>query len=184
MCKVLAFADSLESLVTDLHRNLKSTDWLQHNTSDKWIAENPQLAKEYMDAARGHTSVDDVDSKGQGELCLTSHEFQLKIGTLKSCSDSGDKHSSFVKPVDRLADELDAESPLMHDLRDVVNSGSPRSRTEVPGSQGRHQTEGTYIKRQLTSRQINMAFHVAFLRHSIVTSQLHNYLTGSLIVTS
>ena len=79
MCKVLAFADSLESLVTDLHRNLKSTDWLQHNTSDKWIAENPQLAKEYMDAARGHTSVDDVDSKGQGELCLTSHEFQLKI---------------------------------------------------------------------------------------------------------
>lgn len=42
----------LEDMMRMLHKQIKSSDWLQQNTAEKWVAENPQLAKDYMEAAK------------------------------------------------------------------------------------------------------------------------------------
>ena len=39
---------SLEDLVRTLHLQLKDSDWLQNNTAEKWIEENPEFAKDFM----------------------------------------------------------------------------------------------------------------------------------------
>ncbi|KAH3746665.1 uncharacterized protein LOC127847919 [Dreissena polymorpha] len=44
--------DSLEDLFSTLKNQISSSDWLKENTAEKWVQENPELAKEYMDAAK------------------------------------------------------------------------------------------------------------------------------------
>ncbi|XP_061197941.1 uncharacterized protein LOC133206049 [Saccostrea echinata] len=49
--------DLLQDMMKDLHKGIKSGDWLNENTAEKWVSENPDLAKEYMEAAsEGHNS--------------------------------------------------------------------------------------------------------------------------------
>ncbi|XP_022344185.2 uncharacterized protein LOC111137160 isoform X2 [Crassostrea virginica] len=49
--------DSLQDLMRDLHGKIKNSDWLKENTAEKWTAENPDLAREYLAAAsRGQPS--------------------------------------------------------------------------------------------------------------------------------
>ena len=40
--------ENLEDLVRTLHRQMQSSDWLKENTAEKWMAENPELAKEFF----------------------------------------------------------------------------------------------------------------------------------------
>ena len=152
----------MEILLTDLHKNLKSTDWLQHNTSEKWVTENPQLAKEYMDAVRGLTSVED---KGQGELGVTTGEFQLEKGTLKSCSNSVEEDGSLVNSLHKLVDKLDRNLLTMNNCRETVETAASSSRTEVANFQGSNHSEGKYC--------INI-----YILHEIIESILANYFYG------
>merc|ERR1711973_905367 len=39
-----------EDLLTSFKTSVATSDWLKENTSSKWIAENPELAEEYMKA--------------------------------------------------------------------------------------------------------------------------------------
>lgn len=41
--------ESLEDLVGTLFQQIRSSDWLEKNTTEKWQADNPQVAKDYMD---------------------------------------------------------------------------------------------------------------------------------------
>ena len=41
---------SLEELVGRLKVQIKESDWLKENTAEKWVAENPDLAREFMDS--------------------------------------------------------------------------------------------------------------------------------------
>ncbi|XP_062579839.1 uncharacterized protein LOC134241830 [Saccostrea cucullata] len=43
--------DLLQDMMRDLHKGIKNGDWLTKNTAEKWVSENPDLAKEYMQAA-------------------------------------------------------------------------------------------------------------------------------------
>jgi hypothetical protein len=46
------FSDAIiQNMMRDLHKGIKHSDWLRENTAEKWVSENPDLAKEYMDAA-------------------------------------------------------------------------------------------------------------------------------------
>ena len=38
----------LEDLVRTLHEQMKESDWLKTNTADKWVQENPELAKAFL----------------------------------------------------------------------------------------------------------------------------------------
>ena len=38
--------ESLEDLLRCLNQQIKGSDWLQHNTADKWIQDNPEAAQE------------------------------------------------------------------------------------------------------------------------------------------
>ena len=40
--------ENLEDLVRTLHRQIQDSDWLKENTAEKWMAENPELAKEFF----------------------------------------------------------------------------------------------------------------------------------------
>ena len=40
---------SLEELVGQLKVQIEQSDWLKENTAEKWVAENPELAREFMD---------------------------------------------------------------------------------------------------------------------------------------
>jgi len=44
--------DNLEDLFSTLRQQISTSDWLEKNTSDKWVKENPELAQEYMEAAK------------------------------------------------------------------------------------------------------------------------------------
>ena len=44
--------ESLEDMLRTLHKQIKKSDWLQDNTTEKWVTENPQLAKDYMEAMK------------------------------------------------------------------------------------------------------------------------------------
>ncbi|XP_048731861.1 uncharacterized protein LOC125648869 [Ostrea edulis] len=41
----------IQNMMRDLHKGIKNSDWLKENTAEKWVSENPDLAKEYMQAA-------------------------------------------------------------------------------------------------------------------------------------
>lgn len=45
-------SENLEDLLLTLHKQLSDSDWLKKNTAEKWVEENPELAKEYMEAAK------------------------------------------------------------------------------------------------------------------------------------
>ena len=40
--------ENLEDLVRILHQKIQSSDWLKENTAEKWMADNPELAKEFF----------------------------------------------------------------------------------------------------------------------------------------
>lgn len=39
--------ESLEDLVRTLHQQIKNSDWLKENTAEKWMEDNPELAKAF-----------------------------------------------------------------------------------------------------------------------------------------
>ena len=40
--------ENLEDLVRTLHRQIQDSDWLKENTAEKWMADNPELAREFF----------------------------------------------------------------------------------------------------------------------------------------
>ena len=40
--------ENLEDLVRALHRQIQGSDWLKENTAEKWMTDNPELAKEFF----------------------------------------------------------------------------------------------------------------------------------------
>ena len=40
--------ENLEDLVRTLHRHIQCSDWLKENTAEKWMTDNPELAKEFF----------------------------------------------------------------------------------------------------------------------------------------
>ena len=40
--------DTLEDLVRTLHRQIQNSDWLKENTAEKWMGDNPELAKAFL----------------------------------------------------------------------------------------------------------------------------------------
>jgi len=47
---------SLHDLIKTFQNEVKQSDWLKDNTSDKWERENPELAKQYRDASTTTTT--------------------------------------------------------------------------------------------------------------------------------
>lgn len=45
-------SENLEDLFKTLKQQIANSDWLEKNSSDKWVQDNPELAKEYMEAAK------------------------------------------------------------------------------------------------------------------------------------
>ncbi|XP_060593474.1 1-aminocyclopropane-1-carboxylate synthase-like protein 1 [Ruditapes philippinarum] len=45
-------AGNLDDLLSTLKNQISNSDWLEKNTADKWVQENPDLAKEYIDATK------------------------------------------------------------------------------------------------------------------------------------
>lgn len=43
--------ESLEDLMGQLSKHINSSDWLTHNTTETFAAENPEVAKAFQDAA-------------------------------------------------------------------------------------------------------------------------------------
>ncbi|XP_077994771.1 1-aminocyclopropane-1-carboxylate synthase-like protein 1 isoform X2 [Glandiceps talaboti] len=43
--------DNVEDLMASLHQQIKTSDWLKQNTAENWVEENPELYKEYKEAA-------------------------------------------------------------------------------------------------------------------------------------
>lgn len=54
--------DPLEDLVRTLNSNIKGSNWLQENTADKWVQENPELAREYKKAAEDYQNCANKDN--------------------------------------------------------------------------------------------------------------------------
>ena len=54
-CSVNTDGESLEELIRGLHRQIKDSDWLQENTAEKWAAENPELAKAFLNQNANQT---------------------------------------------------------------------------------------------------------------------------------
>jgi hypothetical protein len=44
--------NELDDLVSQLRQTINKSDWLVHNTSAKWEKENPELAKQWREAAK------------------------------------------------------------------------------------------------------------------------------------
>ncbi len=42
--------EKLENLVEQLQSQIKGSDWLKENSAEKWVEENPELAKEFSNA--------------------------------------------------------------------------------------------------------------------------------------
>ena len=40
--------ESLEDLLRTLHQQIQNSDWLKENTAEKWMEENPELAKAFL----------------------------------------------------------------------------------------------------------------------------------------
>lgn len=40
--------ETLEGLVRTLHQQIQDSDWLKENTAEKWMADNPELAKAFI----------------------------------------------------------------------------------------------------------------------------------------
>ena len=40
--------DTLEDLVRTLNLQIQDSDWLKENTAEKWVADNPELAKAFL----------------------------------------------------------------------------------------------------------------------------------------
>lgn len=40
--------ENLEDLVRTLHWQIQDSGWLKENTAEKWMADNPELAKEFF----------------------------------------------------------------------------------------------------------------------------------------
>lgn len=53
---------SLDDLVSQLRQSINKTDWLTHNTSAKWEAENPELAQQWREALKANASTDSTQS--------------------------------------------------------------------------------------------------------------------------
>ena len=47
--------DSLEDLIRGLHQQIKDSDWLLEHTAEKWAAENPELAKVFLNRETNQT---------------------------------------------------------------------------------------------------------------------------------
>ncbi|XP_068673668.1 1-aminocyclopropane-1-carboxylate synthase-like protein 1 isoform X1 [Montipora foliosa] len=54
-CSINTDGESLEELIRGLHRQIKDSDWLQENTAEKWAAENPELAKAFLNQNANQT---------------------------------------------------------------------------------------------------------------------------------
>ena len=56
--------NELEDLVSSLRQAINKSDWLAQNTSTKWEAENPELAKQWREAlAKTNNSTTESSSK-------------------------------------------------------------------------------------------------------------------------
>ncbi|KAL4217123.1 hypothetical protein ACF0H5_023577 [Mactra antiquata] len=47
-----ASGNNLEDLFLTLRQQISNSDWLEKNTAEQWVEKNPELAKEYMEAAK------------------------------------------------------------------------------------------------------------------------------------
>lgn len=47
--------ESLEDLIRGLHQQIKDSDWLLEHTAEKWAAENPELAKVFLNRETNQT---------------------------------------------------------------------------------------------------------------------------------
>ncbi|KAK6174832.1 hypothetical protein SNE40_013402 [Patella caerulea] len=48
--------ESVMDLMEKLHNDIQSSDWLTKNTAEKWQADNPELAAEYIKAINKESS--------------------------------------------------------------------------------------------------------------------------------
>jgi hypothetical protein len=48
----VAAENDLDNLVAQLRQTINKSDWLSQNTSTKWEAENPDLAKQWREAIK------------------------------------------------------------------------------------------------------------------------------------
>lgn len=53
-----ATENQLDDLVSQLRQTINKSDWLAHNTSAKWEEENPELAKQWREAAKANQPTD------------------------------------------------------------------------------------------------------------------------------
>lgn len=44
--------NALDDLVSQLRQSINKSDWLANNTSAKWEADNPELAKQWREAVK------------------------------------------------------------------------------------------------------------------------------------
>ena len=69
---------SLQDLVTSFKTSIATSDWLKENTSSKWIAENPELAEEYLKAFNSSNSTpepeEELTAENVEEFSLTKVE--------------------------------------------------------------------------------------------------------------
>ncbi|XP_013096832.2 1-aminocyclopropane-1-carboxylate synthase-like protein 1 isoform X2 [Biomphalaria glabrata] len=53
--------ETLEDLLSTLSQQIKSSDWLQLNTAEKFAKENPEVAQIFKDAVNKYDSTADKD---------------------------------------------------------------------------------------------------------------------------
>ena len=66
---------SLHDLIKSFQNEVKQSDWLKDNTSDKWERENPELAKQYRDAATGTTKTNNGSEAEKPKTASDSRNF-------------------------------------------------------------------------------------------------------------
>lgn len=44
-----ADGETLEDLVRTLHQQIQNSDWLKENTAEKWMEDNPEFAKAFLE---------------------------------------------------------------------------------------------------------------------------------------
>ncbi|XP_067658703.1 uncharacterized protein [Haliotis asinina] len=54
-----AKGENLEDLLSTLQKQIKGSDWLKENTAEKWVAENKDLAEEFMKARENKEKKED-----------------------------------------------------------------------------------------------------------------------------
>lgn len=52
--------NALDDLVSQLRQSINKSDWLVHNTSAKWEADNPELAKQWREAIKTPSTNDNL----------------------------------------------------------------------------------------------------------------------------